>query len=243
MGSQYMPIVEDHREPKELSGWNHSTLFSKTLRAFVQSVRSGDTEIDSADLNFAVEVAVAMSCRFQDEDDRRIEFNRLVTKYFKNRDTQNKFINVSLQPKDIMKGKKTGGTWVTTISDIEVPLLQVEVKWERGAAGSSELQNSAYYQLLEAFYSPEVLQKTCCPIILMELEGNLLSLSTASSDNRTFQRDAIVSIVLEHSSLDGYNEKFQAGIWRALSNTISDLHGEYSEILNKRKKQVIPPNH
>jgi len=223
-------IFQHHRAPNYLEGWNGATLYSLALSRVVDWMRRGVFE--EMDLLLAFRMAAKMSSAFSKEKDRRDAFNSLLTEHLES----------DVTPRIISRDNKddvtTDGSLVQRFGKHPALLLQTEDKKERGLAGSPEAENLAYY-LYFIVGQPEVYEKTCCPVIFLELEGNLLTMSIGAFEGEMIMKDTVVSTLLEVSTVDNWLMNQQAAIWHAIRKGVEELKAEYGQLLQSRPGKKI----
>jgi len=102
-----------------------------------------------------------------------------------------------------------------------------------------EIENLAYH--LHFYAAKENLETplhTNCPVIYLELEGNLLTVSVGAYDGISSMKDAVVSVELQSTKVNMPHLETQASIWYALKEGVQALQKEFEEEM-KRKPQGI----
>ena len=223
-------VFQHHRAPNYLEGWNGATLYSPALSRLVE--RMDEFQFEPSDLLFAFKMAASMSSSFSEEDERRDAFNELLSELIGFEVTPRV---ISRQPQ---KDVTTDGSLVQRFGKHTALLLQTEDKVERGHAGSPEAENLAYY-LYFIVGQPEIYDKTCCPVIFLELEGNLLTLSIGAFEGEMIIKDTVFSAVLEVSTVHKRLMERQASIWHAVRKGVEELKLEYEQLLQSRPGKKI----
>jgi len=223
-------VFQHHRAPNYLEGWNGTTLYSPALSRLVE--RMDEFQFEPSDLLFAFKMAASMSSAFGEEKERRDTFNDLLIELLASEVTPRIISRQS--EKDIT----TDGSLVQLFGRHSALLLQTEDKVERGHAGCPEAENLAYY-LYFILGQPEVYNKTCCPVIFLELEGNLLTLSIGAFEGEMVMKDTVFSAVLEVSTVHKRLMERQAAIWHAVRKGVEELKAEYGQLLQSRPGKKI----
>jgi len=223
-------VFQHHRAPNYLEGWNGATLYSPALSRLVE--RMDEFQFEPSDLLFAFKMAASMSSVFDEEAGRRDAFNELLSELIGSE------VNPRVISRQPQKDVTTDGSLAQRFGKHNALLLQTEHKVERGHAGSPEAENLAYY-LYFIVGQPEIYDKTCCPVIFLELEGNLLTLSIGAFEGEMIIKDTVFSAVLEVSTVHKRLMERQASIWHAVRKGVEELKLEYEQLLQSRPGKKI----
>jgi len=240
-------LLQNHRGVAARDGWNHASLYSQSLRHFVENIRK--RVYDPQDLAFADEYSRAFSEKeiLTGEDVSDLMSTLLGVGEPTGTLNVMGLLGIDIGPKTIERGGGKGEVRCDCAVELGVTVKGQEARIvvvlgeAKGKAGGLDLANGQN-QLSHVFlcFQPsdlakEIRAKTCCPVIFIEQEGSVLCVSIGAFIGDKFLKHHVACIKVECSTFNVDHMAEQASIWHAIRKAVPELKQEYQRLLDERK--------